>query len=314
MSAVRANELDAAINKAVTWLKRKQLPCGGWGGCDSSQTGLTGLIVVALVDSGIPLYDMSIVQAVRFIISKQRDDGFFQWSGSGPGSYYGSARAMLGVLAGTPRDELASVRVAIEKNINALSDGELSCGGWEANPGTGLSHWSSAEVLFSIWYAGTLFINEDWRCPLNYYVRFRKWFLKSQSSLGSWDGNCIDCTARILTFLNLYGYSGPETISATQFLLAQQEPDGRVGESPWATAWFMLGLITLNVEDRLIQEQARGAARRALQVLLESQLEDGGWPIFYDSDTSFETVTATVLWALAVYRNSLKGVKSVLGV
>lgn len=301
--------LTHAIEKGVSWLKRKQFSCGGWGGCDSSQTGLTGLVVLALIDSHVPQYDMSIVQAVRFILTKQREDGFLQWSGPGPGSYYGTARALLGVLVGTMREEYDRIRINVEKTIHALSDGELPCGGWEANPGGGLSHWGSAEVLFSVWYAGKSYFEEVWRSPMNYYVKFRKWFFKSQSALGSWDGNCVDCTARVATFLSFYGYKGPEIRMAMQFILNNQSADGRIGDSPWATAWSLLALVSSKINEAPILE----GARSAVNALLESQLDDGGWPIFYESDTAFESVTAAVVWALSAYKNSLTGAVSILG-
>ncbi|UXD21946.1 hypothetical protein IPA_00055 [Ignicoccus pacificus DSM 13166] len=268
------------------------------------------MVILALIDAHVPPYDMSIVQGVRFILSKQREDGFLQWSGPGPGSYYGTARALLGVLVGTLKEDYDRIRINVEKAIRALADGELPCGGWEANPGGGLSHWGSAEVLFAVWYAGKMYMEEIWRSPMNYYSKFKRWFMKTQSALGSWDGNCLDCTARVATFLSFYGYRGPEVKMALQFILNHQGGDGRIGDSPWATAWSLLAMVASKSTDGAIQESARAA----VSALIDSQLDDGGWPIFYDSDTSFESVTAASVWALATYKNSLSGVVSVLGV
>lgn len=304
-----AEELERSIEKGVAWLKRRQLDCGGWGSCDASQTGLTGLVILALREAGVSTDDMSIIQAVKFIVSKQRQDGFLQWtSPTQPGSYYGTARALMGILVGSYRELLEANRKVVEKAITALMDHELPCGGWEANPGAGLTAWASAEVLFSIFLSGNMYVEEIWRAPMHYYVRMRKWFAKTQSLNGSWDNNCLDCTARVLFFLSSYGYRGAELWSAVNFILGFQRED-RIGDSPWATGWALLGLMAFaGAKDPTISS----IVERGIFTLMEAQLEDGGWPVFYDSDVSFETVTAVAVWALAYYRNIRRGLRSVL--
>ncbi len=303
-------EIEHSLQRGISWLKMRQLECGGWGACDSSQTGLTGLVIVALREAGIGPDDMTIAQAVKFIVERQRRDGFFQWtSAANPGSYYGSARAMLGILVGAEKDALDVYRKNVELGINALMDGEMPCGGWEANPGAGLSHWASAEVLFSIFYAGRMYIEEIWRAPMHYYVRMRKWFFKLQSLNGSWDNNCLDCTARVVLFLSFYGYKGSEIYHALSFIVSHQKED-RIGDSPWATAWSILALLAGGgLKDPYMKE----ATEKAIAALLEAQLDDGGWPVFYDAEISFESVTAVAVWALALYKNLRRGLPTLFG-
>ncbi|NPA85665.1 MAG: terpene cyclase/mutase family protein [Crenarchaeota archaeon] len=303
-------EVEGAVSRGVSWLKMRQLECGGWGACDSSQTGLTGLVVVALREAGLDPDDISISQAVKFIIERQRKDGFFQWTtATSPGSYYGSARAMLGVLVGSERTALDMYRRNVELGIFALMNGEMPCGGWEANPGGGLSHWASAEVLFAIFFAGRKYVEEIWKAPMHYYVRMRRWFSKLQSMNGSWDNNCLDCTARVMLYLSLYGYRGPELRNAVEFVISHQKED-RIGDTPWATAWSLLGLLSsAGLEDAYV----RDVIEKAVAALLEAQLDDGGWPVFFDAQVPFESVTAVAVWALSLYRNLRRGLPSIFG-
>jgi len=302
-------ELNRSIEKGVAWLKRRQLECGGWGSCDASQTGLTGLVILALREAGVSTDDMSIIQAVKFIISKQRQDGFLQWTvPTQPGSYYGTARALLGILVGSYRELLEMNRKAVEKAINALAEHELPCGGWESNPGSGTSAWATAEVLFSIYFAGHMYVEEVWRAPMHHYVRMRRWFARTQSLNGSWDNNCLDCTARVLFFLSAYGYRGTELWSAVNFIMSFYRED-RIGDSPWATAWSLLGLMAFaGTKEPTISS----VLEKSIFSLMEAQLDDGGWPVFYDSDVAFESVTAVAVWALAYYRNIRRGLSSIL--
>ncbi|ABU81624.1 hypothetical protein Igni_0441 [Ignicoccus hospitalis KIN4/I] len=308
--ALTIDELEGAIQRGVTWLKTRQLECGGWGACDSSQTGLTGLVIVALREAGLSSDDVSIRQAVKFIIERQRKDGFLQWtSPTEPGSFYGTARALLGFLVGSDDETLKYYEKSVASAVHALAMGEMPCGGWEANPGGGLSEWASAEVLYSMFYAGRKYVDEIFRSPMHYYVRMRRWFEKRQSLNGSWDNNCLDCTARVALFLSLYGYRGIEVQNAVSFLLAHFKDD-KIGESPWATGWGVLGLLAAaGLKNPIVRE----AVEKSVLTLLEAQLSDGGWPVFYDSNLAYESVTAVVVWALSLYRNLRHGLFSVLG-
>jgi len=303
-------ELEDSISRGVSWLRTRQLECGGWGSCDSSQTGLTGLVIIALREAGLGPDDASVAQGVKFIVERQRRDGFFQWTtATTPGSYYGSARAMLGLLVGAEKESLDVYRKNVELGITALMSGEMPCGGWEANPGGGLSHWASAEVLFSIFYAGRKYVEEVWRAPMHYYVRMRRWFSNLQSLNGSWDNNCLDCTARVALFLSLYGYKGAEIHSAASFIISHQKED-RIGDSPWATGWSVLVLLaSIGLSDPYVRE----IIEKAISALLEAQLMEGGWPAFYDAEVPFESVTAVVVWALSLYRNLRRGLPTIFG-
>ncbi len=292
-----SSEVVDAMHRGLEWLRRRQLECGGWVSCDASQTGLTGLIVLAFREAGFKATDILIVSAVRFITSKQKDNGALQW-GPGGDSIPGTARALLAVLVNSPEENRPRLLQTVNKSINFFASAELPSGGWEGTRGGGTAYWASAEVLYTSWLAGRIYNNEVWWSPMPYYVGFRRWFLQGQTTLGAWDNNCIDCTARVAFFLNLFRENLPETSSALNFLAAQQKADGRIGDSPWATAWSVLAMLATpntSIWSDVIDT--------AVGALLESQMDDGSWPIFYESDVSYESTTALAVWALAAYRN-----------
>ncbi len=72
-------DIDAAVKKAVEWLKKKQNSDGGWGlGNYPSDPGITGLVIKGLVACGVRPEDNPWLQkAVDALLGYQHEDGSF---------------------------------------------------------------------------------------------------------------------------------------------------------------------------------------------------------------------------------------------
>ena len=78
---VTAEQVKAAIEKGVAYLKAKQTPkSGDWGEADLHPTGVTSLCSLALLNSGIPPNDPSILAALRYIQKHPRPNSIYSAS------------------------------------------------------------------------------------------------------------------------------------------------------------------------------------------------------------------------------------------
>ena len=69
---------QAAIDKAIAYLKKHQLPDGGWPmavGGDQSDLGVTSVVVNSLLTAGLPGSDPVVVDACKYIAGFAKEDG-----------------------------------------------------------------------------------------------------------------------------------------------------------------------------------------------------------------------------------------------
>ena len=116
-----AEKVRAAIDNGVRFLKSKQEPDGSWRGLASHRPGSTGLICLALLNSGVPATDKTIDKALNYLGSVKQ--GSFD-------VYFVSLRIMVYSMANSAR-----YAPEIRRDVNWLiraqnTSGLANHGGW----------------------------------------------------------------------------------------------------------------------------------------------------------------------------------------
>lgn len=128
LSQARWKEIEHAVDRAIKWMVTQQQPSGGFGAGNSSEPGITGLCVLALLARGhlpgIGPYGTNLERGLRFIVESQQPDGLLARSRSRlAGNYnHGIGGLALAELYGLTRtNEEDPVRHTIERAIRFAS-------------------------------------------------------------------------------------------------------------------------------------------------------------------------------------------------
>ena len=148
-------EGEAAVTKALQWLKSKQAPDGSWGGF--YKCGMTGLALLCYLghcetpDSRA--YGEQVKKAVLFMIEAQRGNRYNVFSQNpalnfatyehGIGTY---AMGEMYSLSNTGNGEVFAgmVRDAFEKGVRVIIENQMLDGGWAYASGRGVSYASES--------------------------------------------------------------------------------------------------------------------------------------------------------------------------
>jgi hypothetical protein len=140
---------DAAIHRALDFLKASQKPSGAWeSGSFGEATSVTSLAVMAFLASGhVPdepgPYRDAIERGIRYVLMHQKPDGMLVSNTShGPMYCHGISTLMLAEVVGmTAADALAAdVRAALAKAVDVIlkaqdcPKGPEHAGGWRYQP------------------------------------------------------------------------------------------------------------------------------------------------------------------------------------
>ena len=123
---------EAAVIKALQWLKRNQAPDGSWG---PNKTAMTGLGLLTFLAHGETTsseeYGQTVEKAIRFLVSQQDADGRFCKIDQ-PGSYaHGIATYAISEAYGLTR--IPSLKPVMEKAVEVIINGQQAKGGWDYN-------------------------------------------------------------------------------------------------------------------------------------------------------------------------------------
>jgi hypothetical protein len=141
---------EAAIARALAYLKSTQKPDGAWEASFGKATSVTSLAVMAYLACGhLPgqpgPYREAVEKGIRFVVQSQKPNGLLVAASShGPMYCHGISALMLAEVAGmVPDDPLAGeVRAALAKAVALIlqaqdvpKDGH-NAGGWRYQPGS----------------------------------------------------------------------------------------------------------------------------------------------------------------------------------
>ncbi|MFH0880014.1 MAG: prenyltransferase/squalene oxidase repeat-containing protein, partial [Lentisphaerota bacterium] len=121
---------EAAVVKALAWLKRNQNPDGSWG---PSKTAMTGLGLLTFLAHGETTaseeYGQTVEKAIRFLVSQQDPEGRFCKIDQ-PGSY-AHAIGTYAISEAYGLTRIPSLKPVMEKAIQVIMNGQQPKGGWD---------------------------------------------------------------------------------------------------------------------------------------------------------------------------------------
>ncbi len=130
---------EVAVNKALQWLRDRQLPSGAWnisGNVSESRSpsaGMTGLALLAFLAHGetpsSAEYGRTVTRAIRFLVDNQNSRGYFQPAGSH--AVYGHAIATYAIAEAYTMTENALLKEPMERGIQVILNGQQKNGGYD---------------------------------------------------------------------------------------------------------------------------------------------------------------------------------------
>jgi len=141
-----AASAEAAVKRALIWLKNNQGPDGSWGreqgedgkwkGENKKQVGLTGLGVLTFLAHGeTPASDEfgdTVLRAIKFLLAKQNEKGeFCKIEASGGETAYSHAIGTYAISEAYGMTSIPDLKVAMEKAVDVLIRGQEPGGGYD---------------------------------------------------------------------------------------------------------------------------------------------------------------------------------------
>lgn len=124
-------ETEAAVIKALEWLKNHQLQDGSWSGIGSSKNApaMTGLALLCFLAHGetpatSERYGPTVDRAIKFLVSKQKDDGSFD------SNSYANGIAVYAVAEAYALTRIPSLRTSMESGAARIVRGMQDTGGF----------------------------------------------------------------------------------------------------------------------------------------------------------------------------------------
>ena len=122
---------ESAVVRALDWLKMNQQVDGSWG---PNKVALTGLSLLTFLAHGeltsSENYGVTVEYAIRFLLSKQREDGTFADVDTQAGPYeHGIATYAMCEAYGMTR--VPALKPVMEKAVQVILNGQQKGGGWD---------------------------------------------------------------------------------------------------------------------------------------------------------------------------------------
>ncbi len=129
---------EAAVNRALEWLKKHQEADGSWKATTGQATAMTGLGLLTFLAHGetpsSERYGPTVEKAIRFLVDNVRSNGDFK---SGGGGGYGHGMAAYALAEAYALTRIPSVKPAVERAVQRIVKGQEANGGFNYNlPGT----------------------------------------------------------------------------------------------------------------------------------------------------------------------------------
>jgi len=131
---------DAAVRRALDWLKEQQLPDGSWqgSGTASAKTGMTGLALLCFLAYGQTTnserYGATVERASRFLIETAlQPDGRFRYgeTAANRGGVYSHGIASYALAEAYAMTRIPQVKSAMERAISYMVQGQREDGGFD---------------------------------------------------------------------------------------------------------------------------------------------------------------------------------------
>jgi hypothetical protein len=122
---------EAAVLRALEWLRVNQNPEGSWGVRDKE--GFTGLALLTFLAHGETTasekYGQTVEKGIRYLVARQNAKGEFVKT-EGAGGVYGHAIATYALSEAYGMTRIPSLRPVMERAIQVILNGQQGHGGW----------------------------------------------------------------------------------------------------------------------------------------------------------------------------------------
>lgn len=131
----RDKALDAAVWRALRWLKEQQLPDGSWEGegLAKCKTAMTGLALLTFLSHGETTHSEefgpTVERAIKFLLEDQRENGRFRSEGPARVSAYAHGIATYALGEAYALTRVAAIRPALEKALEVIIRSQQPTGG-----------------------------------------------------------------------------------------------------------------------------------------------------------------------------------------
>lgn len=131
-----AEAAEAAVKRALIWLKRNQNNDGSWGESKNQVVGLTGLAVLTYLAHGETTQSQefgdTVQRALQFLMAKQNEKGEFIKPEPGGGSTaYSHAIATYAISEAYGMMKIPGLKPSMEKAVDVLIKGQSAQGGYD---------------------------------------------------------------------------------------------------------------------------------------------------------------------------------------
>lgn len=151
---------EAAVKRALEWLRINQNPDGSWGTADHA--AMTGLAILTFLAHGETTvsesYGETVTRAIRYLKAQQNEAGEFARIDTTAGTY-SQAICVYAISEAFGMTRIQSLREVMEKGVEVLIRGQQASGGFDyrfeqrARRDTSLSGWCS-QALKAAFIAG----------------------------------------------------------------------------------------------------------------------------------------------------------------
>ena len=171
--SVSPADVQQAIDELLQYFRRTQNrsakdgPVGAWQGHADQNTGLTSLVVLALLSAGRKPGDTEVARALDYI------------RGERPMQVYEASLQAMALCAAEPGRD----RALIERNVAWLVQGQQDDGGWAYRQERGASDESNSQfAVLALWEASRIGIE----IPAQVIQKGRKYWFDKMSNAGTW--------------------------------------------------------------------------------------------------------------------------------
>lgn len=306
-----AGETEAAVIKALEWLKNNQLQDGSWlnEGGTRNAVAMTGLGLLCFLAHGetpatSERYGPTVDRAIKYLISKQREDGSFD------GNSYANGIAVYAISEAYAMTRIPSLRTAMEKGIERIIRGMQDTGGFTYNyekngrRDTSVAGWQ-AQAMKAAYIAGADvpgLAEALQRCAngfkMNYIPEQGRFRYAPQPGKAEGSGPTLACTGIGVLSLQLLGHASSPEVEGALKTLEQHVPNYKnpEGTSRPLYSWYYI--------TQAMFHKGRGTWERWNNVfareLVQSQNDDGSWVSAGKEETDYGKVYGTTFSALSL--------------
>ncbi|MCX7817899.1 MAG: terpene cyclase/mutase family protein [Kiritimatiellae bacterium] len=306
-----AGETEQAVIKALEWLKNHQLQDGSWlnEGGSRNAVAMTGLGLLCFLAHGetpatSERYGPTVDRAIKFLISKQKEDGSFD------GNSYANGIAVYAISEAYALTRIPSLRTAMEKGIERIIRGMQDTGGftygYEKNGrrDTSVAGWQ-AQAMKAAYIAGADvpgLAEALQRCAngfkMNYIPEQGRFRYAPQPGKAEGSNPTLACTGIGTLCLQLLGHASSPEVEGALKTLEQHVPNYKAPEGTTRPlySWYYI--------TQAMFHKGRGTWDRwnntFAREMVQNQNEDGSWVSTGKEEVDYGKVYGTTFSALSL--------------